>query len=160
MNQVKLQDDIFRRYIKFARNYLISIAVLNAIWETLHMPLYEIWYQGTWPIIIYSGVHCTIGDVFIGLTSFILATIFIRFNVMSRNTYLALVILTTIFAVSYTIYSEWLNIYLRGGWAYNELMPILPIANFQLGVSPLLQWVVIPFLAFWWADKKATLFRY
>ena len=121
MNHVTTENDIFSSYIKFARHYLLAIAILNLIWEALHMPLYEVWYQGTWPIIIYSGVHCTIGDIFIALTSFILATIIIGFNTFSSKSYLGLVILTTIFALAYTVYSEWLNIYLRGSWAYSDL---------------------------------------
>jgi hypothetical protein len=158
MDHVKTENDIFFTYIKFSRQYLIAIAVLNIIWETLHMPLYEIWYQGTWPVIIYSGVHCTIGDIFIALTSLVIATIIIRYSTFSKKSFLSLVVLTTIFAFSYTIYSEWLNIYLRGGWAYNDLMPVLPIPYFNLGLSPLMQWIVIPPLAFWWANKKTALF--
>lgn len=159
MNYITKNGDISFSYIKFARHYLSAITILNVVWEALHMPLYEIWYQETWPIIIYSGVHCTIGDIFIALTSFIFATIIVRFKTLSKKSYVELVSLTTLFALSYTIYSEWLNIYSRGSWAYHDLMPVLPISNIEIGISPLLQWIIIPPVAFWWANKKTILFN-
>ncbi len=46
----------------------------------------------------------------------------------------------------YTIYSEYLNIAVRRAWGYSELMPTLPPLG--TGLSPLLQWVVVPLVGF------------
>jgi len=42
--------------------------------------------------------------------------------------------------VAYTAFSEWLNVSVRGSWAYAEAMPTIA----GIGVSPLLQWVLVP----------------
>jgi len=36
----------------------------------------------------------------------------------------------------------------RQTWAYSEHMPVLPLFSFNLGVSPLLQWTIVPVLGF------------
>lgn len=58
-------------------------------------------------------------------------------------TQVCLVMLTI--GIGYTIYSEWLNTVVRQSWAYSPLMPRLPVLD--TGLSPLLQWVVVPLLA-------------
>jgi hypothetical protein len=57
------------------------------------------------------------------------------------------------FGVGYTIYSEWLNVSVRGTWAYSDLMPVVPII--RTGLTPLLQWLVVPTLALWVALGRA-----
>jgi hypothetical protein len=61
--------------------------------------------------------------------------------------------LTVAFGVPYTVFSEWLNTEVRGGWAYSDLMPVVPVLD--AGLSPLAQWIVIPIAAFWWARRPA-----
>ena len=51
------------------------------------------------------------------------------------------------FGVSYTMFSEWLNIVVRKSWAYSELVPMIP--GIDAGLSPLAQWVVIPLAGLW-----------
>lgn len=41
------------------------------------------------------------------------------------------------------------NIEVRGAWAYREAMPRLP--GLGIGLTPMLQWIVVPVLAFRWA---------
>ncbi len=54
--------------------------------------------------------------------------------------------LTVIFGLAYTLFSEWLNIEVRESWAYSDLMPVFPIID--AGLSPVLQWIVIPLAGF------------
>jgi hypothetical protein len=54
-------------------------------------------------------------------------------------------VLAVAFGFAYTIYSEWLNTTVRQSWAYSPLMPVLPVIG--TGLSPLLQWVVVPSFA-------------
>jgi hypothetical protein len=56
--------------------------------------------------------------------------------------------------VGYTVFSEWLNTAVRSGWAYSDLMPVVPILG--TGLSPLAQWLVVPLAAFWWASRPAA----
>ena len=53
--------------------------------------------------------------------------------------------LAILFGVGYTIYSEWVNTTIRGGWSYDPLMPRLRWLG--TGLAPLAQWVVVPSLA-------------
>ena len=47
---------------------------------------------------------------------------------------------------AYTVFSEWLNVDIRRSWSYTAAMPVLPVLG--TGLTPLLQWVVVPGLAF------------
>jgi hypothetical protein len=57
-------------------------------------------------------------------------------------------VITIVGGLLYTGFSEWLNVEVRKAWSYADLMPIVRIAGFELGVSPILQWLVVPTLAF------------
>jgi hypothetical protein len=48
--------------------------------------------------------------------------------------------------VAYTVFSEWLNVQILRRWSYTTAMPVLPLIG--IGLTPLLQWVVVPGLAF------------
>jgi hypothetical protein len=43
-------------------------------------------------------------------------------------------------ATSFTAWSEWYNVYRAGNWGYAAGMPLI----FGIGVSPLLQWIIVP----------------
>jgi hypothetical protein len=47
---------------------------------------------------------------------------------------------------AYTIFSEWLNVEIRRSWSYAAAMPVIPWLG--TGLAPLLQWLVVPGLAF------------
>lgn len=55
-------------------------------------------------------------------------------------------VVTVVLCLAYTVYSEWLNVTVRGSWAYAPSMPKLPV--FGTGLSPFLQWLVVPVIAF------------
>ncbi len=61
--------------------------------------------------------------------------------------------LTIGFGVAYTAISEWMNTVVRKSWAYSDLMPVVPVIG--TGLSPLLQWVVVPLLALHFARRAA-----
>jgi hypothetical protein len=45
--------------------------------------------------------------------------------------------------MAYTVFSEWLNVSVRGSWEYAAAMPEV----LGIGLSPLFQWLVVPGLA-------------
>ena len=136
--------------------YLAVIALGNLVWEFLHMPLYTIWWSGTWGEIVFAALHCTGGDILIALSSLTLALLFAGNGAWPRERFRAVAVLTVALGVAYTIFSEWLNIVVRAAWAYAELMPVIPLFGLEVGLSPLLQWIVIPLAALWWARRAAT----
>ena len=135
------------------RRYLAVSAVLHLIWEVVQLPLYTIWSTGTLKQQAFAVFHCTVGDVMIAALALLLA-----FAVAGRPTWPdsgALRVFAVCLAggAGYTIYSEWLNVSVRGSWAYSKLMPTVPLIG--TGVTPLLQWLVIPTLALWFAMGRA-----
>jgi hypothetical protein len=61
--------------------------------------------------------------------------------------------LTLAIGVAYTVYSEHLNADVRRSWTYSGLMPRLPLLG--TGLSPIVQWVVVPVAALVWARRRA-----
>ena len=51
-----------------------------------------------------------------------------------------------VLGAAYTIFSEWLNVQIRRSWSYTAAMPVVP--GLRTGLAPLLQWIVVPDLAF------------
>ena len=115
------------------------------------MPLYELWQTGTWSEIAFAVLHCTGGDVLIALSSILLALLLVGHSNWPTNSASRVLIVTILLGFSYTAFSEWLNIEIRQSWAYNDLMPVIPLLN--MGLSPALQWIVVPWTANWWANK-------
>lgn len=143
----------FCTWLSFMRRYLLMIAFGNLVWEALQMPLYTIWYEGTWSGIIFAGLHCTVGDVLIALASLVLALVVFGNNCWPRIGHKIVAVWTIVFGLSYTVYSEWLNVYWRESWAYADQMPVLPFTGFEIGLSPILQWLIIPLASLWWGLK-------
>ena len=125
---------------------MIVVVLLNLGWEFAHMPLYTIWELGTTKEILFAAIHCTGGDALIGLSAIMLA-IFLFGGSRWPDEHMRTVLFATVgIGVGYTIFSEWLNIVVREAWAYRDIMPVVPVLD--VGLSPLLQWIVIPVLAY------------
>lgn len=130
---------------------MIAIFTLNLVWEFAHMPLYTIWNEGSTKEIMFAAIHCTGGDALIGLTAIMLSVFMFGGSSWPGKHWRAVVLATVTIGLGYTIFSEWLNIVVRQTWSYREIMPVVPILN--VGLSPLLQWIVIPIIAFLFALK-------
>lgn len=128
------------------RRYLIVIVIGNAAWEFLHMPLYTLWETGTAGEIVFAAIHCTGGDILIALASLVMALLLMGSGDWPQHRFMPVAALTIAFGLGYTVFSEWLNIEVRGTWAYSDLMPVLPWV--ETGLSPVAQWLTIPALAF------------
>lgn len=53
-----------------------------------------------------------------------------------------------------TIVMEWLATHVLGRWTYAASMPVVP--TLEVGVSPLLQWVVLLPLVVWFVRRQLT----
>lgn len=135
------------------RWYLPAIAIGNLVWEFAQLPLFTIWNTGSTGEIVFAAVHCTGGDILIATASLMLALLLWGAGwPVTRHAYRRVAALTVASGLAYTIFSEWFNVVVRKSWAYSELMPIVPIVN--AGLSPLLQWIILPLAAFWWAARQ------
>jgi len=129
-----------------ARRYLPWLAALNLAWEALQLPLYTIWTEASAGYIAFAVFHCTLGDVLIGLASLVLALMLGSEQGLAQWHWRRVIVLMLLLGPAYTIFSEWLNTTLVR-WSYSELMPTLKIAGTEIGLSPLLQWLLLPPIA-------------
>jgi hypothetical protein len=131
---------------------LIAVALANLIWETLHLPLYTLWTQGSAGEKAFAVLHCTGGDLLIALSCLVLALILVGDGAWPVRNFYRVAALTTLLGVAYTIFSEKFNIIVKKSWAYSEWMPVLPLID--IGLSPLMQWLVIPVAALAWSRRR------
>lgn len=134
------------------RRYFIVIAVGNLIWEFAHMPLYTLWETGSPSEIAFAALHCTGGDILIAMGTLLAALFLFSSNQWPTAGYRRVVLATILFGLCYTIFSEWLNVEVREAWAYRDIMPVIPVIG--IGASPVAQWIVLPFIAFWYAASR------
>lgn len=132
-------------WVTALRRYVVALALGSLVWEMLHLPLYTIWETGTFREKAFAVVHCTGGDVLIGVSTLLLALCLAGDRRWPTARFWPVALLTVAFGASYTIFSEWLNIVVRAAWAYSDAMPVLPWLG--TGLSPLLQWIAVPLAA-------------
>ncbi len=124
--------------------------LLHFLWEMLQVPLYaDMARMAHWSGIVVCA-KATAGDVVIALAAYATAAGFARTWHWRASrahvaTYLAM-------GVIITVVLEGLNVYLWHRWAYAPAMPLV----LGIGVSPLLQWVIVPPLALWLMQRHVA----
>ena len=130
-------------YKALARGVLAWAALsfgLNLLWEVAQLPLYRI-PQDQGPLYAaYAVLHCTAGDVLIAVTSFLITVGVLRDPDWLSSQPWRGVMLVTFCGFTYTVLSEWRNVYQTGAWAYSSEMPLI----LGIGLAPMLQWLVVP----------------
>jgi hypothetical protein len=124
--------------------YLPWLAVLSLAWEAAQVPLYTLWCEAELAYIAFAVVHCTMGDTLIGGSAFLLALTVGRESALPHWRWRRIALLTALLGAGYTVFSEWMNVAFLRSWAYAPSMPTIDLAGFELGVSPLAQWLVVP----------------
>jgi hypothetical protein len=121
--------------------------LLHFVWEFLQVPT----YAGMAEMAHWQGIKlctsATIGDVGFALTAFWTASLVARTrHWMGRPATLpVLVFLGT--GIALTVGFEFYYTQVTQRWTYSDLMPLVP--PFGTGLSPLLQWIVIPPIVLW-----------
>lgn len=134
-------------WLRALRRYVVVAAAGHLVWEFAQMPLYTLWTTGTPRAIVAAALHCTGGDLLIAVSSLVAALLLVGENGWPALRFRSVAALTIANGIAYTVFSEWLNVTVRASWAYSDRMPTLTVGDFELGISPLLQWIVIPVLA-------------
>jgi hypothetical protein len=114
--------------------------ILNLTWEIAHFRLYTIWPATGGRGVAWALLHCTVGDVIIALALFALAGMVLwRANWPASRPWTGGIIVV-IGAMAFTAWSEWYNVYRAGNWGYTASMPMI----LGIGLTPLLQWLILP----------------
>ena len=137
------------------RRYFLVIGGANIAWETAQLPLYTLWSTGTLREKVVAVEHCTAGDVAIGAVVLLLSLALVGAQDWPRERFVIVATAATLLGLAYTAYSEWLNTEVLKNWAYSDRMPRLP--GTSLGLSPMLQWALLPPLALWSARMAVRL---
>ena len=114
--------------------------VLNLAWEIAQVRLYTIWAEADGMRIARALLHCTLGDILIALATFALASIVLRRVDWPASRPWSGGIIVVIGAIAFTAWSEWYNVYRASNWGYTASMPLI----FGIGLTPLLQWLILP----------------
>jgi len=146
------RDRASLKYIAF--RYVPLLGALNLVWEIGQLPLYTLWKEAPASSIAYAVVHCTLGDVAIGSLALAVALIATRARSVETWRWRRVALFLVIPAVGYTALSEWINTVARAGWAYSALMPVVNLGGFEIGLSPLAQWLAIPPAALWLTRRR------
>ncbi len=136
-------EAILRRdWLAALRRYVGVTAAGHLAWEAVHVPLYRIWEEGSPAQIALAIVHCSGGDLLIAISALVGALLLAGSPGWPIVRFRSVAAFTIAFGVAYTVYSEWLNVSVRGSWSYAERMPLLPPLG--TGLSPVLQWLIVP----------------
>jgi hypothetical protein len=141
-------------WLTVIRRYLLVLVLGNLVWEFAQMPLYTLWLAGTPGEIAFAALHCTGGDLLIGLSALVAGLLVAGTGRWPAEDYGRVALVAIVIGIGYTVFSEWLNIEIRESWAYRDLMPVVPVID--AGLSPIAQWIVVPTTAFWWARPTAA----
>jgi hypothetical protein len=135
-------------------NVAIFSFLLHFVWEFIQAPT----YAGMIEMNHWDGIKlctsATFGDVGFAMTAFWLTSTIARSRhwLLSPEAWHILVfvgvgiILTIGFEYYYT------SVSLR--WTYSNLMPLVP--PFGTGLSPLIQWIIIPLLVIWFSRRQIS----
>lgn len=125
-----------------AGRYLGLLLGANLAWELAHVPLYTLWTEGSQGEIAFAVAHCTVGDGAIGATALAAAVVLTRSWRWPAEKFWQVGLLATAASIGVTILLEWLHVEVWRSWAYAPAMPTLPPLG--TGLSPILQWLVLP----------------
>ena len=125
--------------------------LLHFVWEMLQVPL----FSGVAEMSHWDGVRfclsATVGDVGIALGAFWTTALVAgsRQWLLRPSAYDVTVFILAGLIATVALEYYHTNISLR--WSYSELMPLVPPLG--TGLSPLLQWIVVPMLVVWLASR-------
>lgn len=146
------QDRATLRFV--ALRYVPLLGALSLLWEIAQLPFYTLWEEGPPSYVAYAVVHCTLGDAAIGSLALVVALIATRAGAVETWRWRKVALFLVIPAVGYTALSEWINTVARAGWEYSALMPLIRLGGFDIGLAPLLQWLLIPPTALWLVRRR------
>ena len=120
---------------------------LHLLWEIAQFPLYTVWHEGAWSYILYGLAHCTLGDLLILLAAYEIVAVLAGSRYWAYRSKAVYVLFFTLLGLAYTVWSETVNVRIKGTWGYTDLMPLVP--GIEVGGMPFLQWLLIPPLLVW-----------
>ena len=136
-------------------NILIFAFLLNYPWEFLQVPFFEGMAVATHWDAVKVCTRATLGDAAIMLIAYVSVAVATLdrwwFRAPSRLQmlgFIAVGVIITVVIEHFATQSKdraW-------GWRYADIMPTIPILG--VGLTPLLQWILLPPLAIWFVRRQ------
>ena len=123
------------------------LAAGNLVWEVFQLPFYTLWQEGTPRTRLFAILHCTSGDVMIGTAALLASVMLFGRRGWPGLNHGRVLATATLAGLAYTVFSEWINTQVTMSWRYADSM--LQVPPLGTGIAPLLQWIVVPPLAYW-----------
>lgn len=135
-------------------NVAVFALLLNYPWEFLQVPLFEGMPQAEHWVAIKTCTTATIGDALIMLTAYWAVALGTRSRSWMMNASAPRTVMFASVGIVITVVIERLALsgWWLGGWKYAPSMPVVP--GLEVGLSPLLQWVVLPPLVLWFTRRQ------
>ena len=154
----KMPRGILRRTL--TRNIDLNIGVfallLNFPWEILQATLFVGMADGLFIDAIKGCAQGTVGDAVIMLLSYWTVSGIARSKDWIFTPSRKQLSLFVAIGVLITATIEWLAThgYWVQSWKYSPAMPVVP--GIGIGISPLLQWIVLPLVAVWFVRRQVS----
>lgn len=129
------------------RRYIATSLAGHALWEVVQLPLFTLWHEGTTRQIAVATLHCLGGDLVIATSALVGALILLGRPDWPLSSSRQVAVGVLAIGIAYTAWSEFNNAIIKRTWAYTDAMPLIP--GLEIGITPVLQWIVIPAVALW-----------
>ena len=135
-------------------NVAIFSALLNFPWELWQVPFYTNMPSRPHWEAIKVCMRATLGDALITLVCFWIVSLVYRSRMWIRDPHLREILILVSTGIAITALIEWLSTQVWDRWAYSDSMPMIPWVN--VGLLPVLQWLIIPPLVVWFVRRQLT----
>jgi len=127
--------------------------LLHFAWEMMQVPLYEGMAAGEhWPAVLWC-TRAAAGDAVISIGAYAGAAVRARDRFWLRSPSAARLLVFLSIGLLIAVVLEWLNVHQWARWSYSPRM----VTVFGVGLSPLLQWTLLPLLTLWLTRRHLAL---
>lgn len=133
---------------------LILSFPMHFTWEFLQAPLFSSMETATHIEGIRACLQATLGDMVIALVAYWAAALLARTRHWAAGPGYKAFGLFIGTGLGITIGLEFLSTEILGRWSYGVAMPRLPLIG--TGLTPILQWVLIPALVLWYMRRLSS----
>lgn len=139
---------------KFLSLFFLFSFLLNFVWEVTQAPLYTATGLGTRNIAPFIAIRwwVSFGDAFTILAAYLITSVIFRNKRWIAETILGPWVVFFSGLVAWQAGVEYFSVYVWHRWAYGAFMPTI----FGIGISPLLQMLILPWIAVILSRKYLT----
>lgn len=135
-----------KKFLTLFLSLTVSAFAFNFIWEKLHIALFKDYETFVARLPLPVAVYTSLVDMGIILLIYVLIAVIRKKFLWVESFDKSAVALSIIFGSAIAIIIE-LQGLAQKKWAYNELMPIIPLI--KVGLSPILQMIILPIATFY-----------